>query len=247
MEDIFEFKVSKQDLARIPADERAFLFFLGQAINEISCLSKITYMSGNAPEGHKLIENVHVGQTLILLRILIGKVHEAWTLFRQSPIRKVYRDRLSQEQKNIEQALGKRLGRDTVICGVRKIAFHFHNNVDEINNAFNALSDDEPWLFYLSDKVGNSFHYASELVMQRIMIETIEDASPTQGATARDEWRRADALFQTATSISRDLVAVLMSYLIQIIKEHFGDTRAAPIARIEAPELKKLSIPFFVS
>ena len=111
MEDIFEFKVSKQDLARIPADERAFLFFLGQAINEISCLSKITYMSGNASEGHKLIENVHVGQTLILLRILIGKVHEAWTLFRQSPVRKIYRDGLSQEQKDIEQALGKRLGR----------------------------------------------------------------------------------------------------------------------------------------
>jgi len=234
MEDIFECKVPKQDLARMPADERAFLFFLGQAINEISCFSKITYMSGNAPVAHKLIENVRVGQTLIFLRILIGKVHEAWTLFRRSPIRKIYREGLSQVEKDAEQELGKKLGRDIVIQG-------------EIDVAFNALSDDEPWVFYLSDKVGNSFHYASELIMQRLMIEKIEDSSPIPDGASGDEWRRADTLFRTATSVSRDLVAVLMSYLIQIIERHFGDMHAAPIARIEAPELERLSIPFFVS
>lgn len=247
MEDIFEFKVAKHDLARIPADERAFLFFLGQAINEISCFSKITYMSGNMPEAHKLIENVRVGQTLILLRILMGKVHEAWTLFRRSPIRKIYREGLSQVEKDAEQELGKKLGGDRVIQDVRKIAFHFPNDAAEIDIAFNALSDDEPWVFYLSDKVGNSFHYASELVMQRLMIEKIEDSSPIPDGADGDEWRRADTLFQTATSVSRDLIAVLMSYLIQIIEKHFGDTHAAPIARIQAPELKRLSIPFFVS
>lgn len=239
--------VGRRSLAKLPADERAFLFFLGQAINEISCLSKITYMSGNAPEGHKLLENVHAGQTLILLRILIGKVHEAWTSLRQRPVRKIYRDGLSQDQKDIEQALGKRLGQDTVMRGVRKIAFHFPNDTAEIDNAFSALSEGEPWLFYLSDKVGNSFHYASELVMQRLMIEKTENTAPGPNTAARSEWRSADTLFETATSVSRDLVTVLMGYLIQIIEKHFGDMHAAPIARIEAPELKKLSIPFFVS
>ena len=83
--------------------------------------------------------------------------------------------------------------------------------------------------------------------MQRLMIEQIQLGSPNPDGADGDEWRRADALFQTATSVSRDLVAVLMSYLIQIIEKHFGDMHAAPIARIEAPELKRLSIPFFVS
>ncbi len=54
----------------MPTEDRAFLFFLGQAINELSCFSKITYMSENATEGQKLIENVYVGQKLILLRVL---------------------------------------------------------------------------------------------------------------------------------------------------------------------------------
>ncbi len=44
MEEIFEFKVTKQGLAKMPADERAFLFFLGHAINEISLLSN--YLHG---------------------------------------------------------------------------------------------------------------------------------------------------------------------------------------------------------
>ena len=79
--------------------------------------------------------------------------------------------------------------------------------------------------------------------MQRLMIEQIPGGSPNPDG----EWRRADVLFHTATSVSRDLVAVLMSYLIQVIEMHFGDLHAAPIARIEAPELKRLSIPFFVS
>ncbi len=112
-----------------------------------------------------------------------------------------------------------------------------------MENAFNAVSDDEPWVFYLSDKVGNSFYYASELLMQHMMIEQIlEKPSNAEGV-----WRSADALFRTVTSVSRDLNTVLMGYLIQVIQAHFGEVHAVSIARVEAPDLKKSSIPFFTS
>jgi hypothetical protein len=244
METIFEFKVSKQSLAKIPAEERAFLFFLGHAINEISVLSKITYMSGNiVPEGHTLVEHVHVGQTLILLRILTGKIHEAWDRLRASPVRNIFRDDLSPDEKDAEKALNKAMDGNKFILAIRNVSFHYPKDSARLDDAFNALSEGEPWLFYLSDKVGNSFHYASELVMQWLMVDAVRDA----GVAENDVWKRADDLFKTVTSISRQLVEVLMAYLIKIVERYLGDAYAAPILQLDAPELARLWLPYFIS
>jgi len=105
MEMIYEFKVQKEDRAKMLEDERAFLLSLGQAINEISCLSKLTFMAGNFPDGNQLTNNV--GQTLVLLRVLVGKSYEAWKMFEAHSAKKQYRSPVSDEAKQALRSLRK--------------------------------------------------------------------------------------------------------------------------------------------
>src|SRR3954464_6155099 len=87
----------KERLARLPATERQLLLLLGHAENEISFISKLVVMcrqrrptihvisklGGQSrqrfPRG-QLMEYAQAAQILILLRVLIGKLHEAWEL-----------------------------------------------------------------------------------------------------------------------------------------------------------------------
>ena len=96
----------KQELARISADERAFLFFFGSGNQRNELLSKIRSVrdsteghSSSRPKDTSSSRMCTSGRRSFYWRILIGKVHEAWTLFRQSPVRKIYRDGLSQDKK----------------------------------------------------------------------------------------------------------------------------------------------------
>jgi len=245
MVEIYEFEVSKQRLAAMPDDERSFLIFLGHATNEISCLSKLVIMAGNVPTTHKLIDHVHTGQSLILLRLLIGKCYEAWKLFRKAAVSQKYADDLTAAAKETQGNLGKRLGPKGIMYHVRQIAFHYPNKNEEIDEAFRSLSEHEPWLFYLSDTIGNSFYFASELVMQRMMINKIENTSGTKNDNA-DEMKKFQEIFTTTIDVSRELIDLFIAYLGVIIERHFGNVNATPVVKLNAPDLNKVSIPFFV-
>jgi hypothetical protein len=73
------------------------------------------------------------------------------------------------------------------------------------------------------------------------------DAVQNTGGAGEDEWKRTDNLFKSVTSISRQLMEVLMAYLTKIVGRHLGDVHAAPTLRLNAPKLTQLWLPFFTS
>jgi hypothetical protein len=66
----------------MPESERVLLLLLAHANNEINVLSKLILMLRKDNPPSPIHDAVEGAQTFILLRLLIGKLHEAWELFK---------------------------------------------------------------------------------------------------------------------------------------------------------------------
>src|SRR5262249_20533743 len=128
-------------------------------------------MCGQGQPTIQLVDHVEAGQVMILLRILVGKLHEAWEFFRKrvlsnSALSRKYLPVLEQEATTAIDDLKKHFRRGGPLTRIRnKFSFHYEDEDDLIEASFQRLPPDEVWEFYFSKTVGNSFYYASELVV----------------------------------------------------------------------------------
>ena len=82
--ELYRVILAKSNLAALPQAERSLFLLLGHASNEINVLSKLILMvmRKDAPPS-EIANNVEAGQVCVLLRVLVGQLHEAWELFRK--------------------------------------------------------------------------------------------------------------------------------------------------------------------
>ena len=111
---IFKLELTKRRLAAMPAEERRALLLLGHAANEINVFQKLMMMV-RMEEAHSIVTRCENGQILILMRVLIGKLHEAWELFKQrmqadAQPRTKYVDKLSPDGRALLDRLNKHFG-----------------------------------------------------------------------------------------------------------------------------------------
>ena len=114
--EIHSIDLTKRSLAAMPAAERKLLLLLGHATNEINVFQKLVLMSGQGAYAPRLVDYVQAGQTLILMRTLIGKLSEAWDLFRvrflkERQLADLYLPMLSDEAVAALEILKKHFGR----------------------------------------------------------------------------------------------------------------------------------------
>jgi hypothetical protein len=80
--DVHHVELDRGKLAAMPEAERVLLLLLAHASNEINVLTKLIMMMRKDDAPSPIIDHVEAGQTFILMRLLIGKLHEAWELFK---------------------------------------------------------------------------------------------------------------------------------------------------------------------
>src|SRR6516165_6002268 len=80
--EIHNTKLSRTRLAAKPENERVLLLLLAHASNEINVFSKLIRMMRKGDPPMLIVDHVEGGQSFILMRLLIGKLHEAWELFK---------------------------------------------------------------------------------------------------------------------------------------------------------------------
>jgi hypothetical protein len=171
MTEIHRVNLTKAKLASMPQAERSLLLLLGHANNEINVLSKLILMARKDEPEIKLIDHVETGQVFIIMRVLIGKLHEAWLLFirrfqADQALRTKYLPKLSPSATAAITELNQHFGRGSPLTAIRNaVSFHYTDDQNLVEENFQRLSETEPWEFYLSRTVGNSFYFASELVI----------------------------------------------------------------------------------
>src|SRR5215510_744038 len=123
--------LTKSKLAALPQAERSLFLLLGHASNEINVLSKLILMvmRKDAPPS-EIANNVEAGQVCVLLRVLVGQLHEAWELFRKRvqanrPLHDKYIPRLDADGVAALNNLNRHFGGGSPLTNIRsKVAFH---------------------------------------------------------------------------------------------------------------------------
>jgi hypothetical protein len=105
----------------------------------------------------RVVDLVEAGQFMIIMRNLIGKLHEAYRLFNEKvqgdeAVRERYGIRGEWSGRKLLKDLNKHFKHGSLLSRIRqKIAFHYVDEHGLIESSFATLPDDEPWEIYLSE------------------------------------------------------------------------------------------------
>jgi hypothetical protein len=238
---IYKLDLTKRKLAALSAEERRALLLLGHAINEINVLQKLILMHRRTPAPHKIVERLEAGQSLIFARILIGKLHEAWELFKVrvqavSHLRSKYVIRSDTARCALLARLNKHFGGGSPLTAIRnRLSFHYTDKTNLVEDNFKHLSDTEPWEFYLAETMGNSFYWASELVTTAGMVRL---ATPD----ARGQPEDFGTLFDVATDVAADITELFQQIVADMAESI--DVEAVPVEVGAPARLSTTSLPF---
>jgi len=233
-------------MASMPEEERVLLLLLGHAANELGVLTKLVILAGNAKETGRFVDYIHSHQTLILLRLLIGKLHETWKLFRinflesGTGVAKRYRASLGGEVNDAIDDL-KRHFKSSPLTDIRDdSAFHAPSPAD-IERAFQALPDSELWYFYLAEQ-GLSFYFASELTVAKVMLSKVP--VPSHDGTRSPDEVAFTELCQIVHFVSKRMGLVLDQCIAEIAAPYFEPPE--PVEVRDTVTFPDISLPFYV-
>jgi hypothetical protein len=243
-------KLPKQHLARLPEADRSLFLLLGHISNEINVLQKLMLMlrRGDAPS--HLIDIVEAGQVMIVMRILIGKLHEAYRVFDQRvqgdpAIRERYGIRGDWSGRDLLRKLNARFKGGSLLTKIRqKIAFHYVDEDRLFEASFQSLPDNEPWELYLHPTVANSFYYASELVAMKAALDLVE-AEPIAGQ--KPDQTKLKVLFDETIAVAGIIMNLSHILMIEILEK--SDPNGLVIEPVDFgtfPKLSDIQLPFFV-
>lgn len=247
--DIHRIKIDRAKLAAMPETERVLLLLVAHAANELNVLTKLILMMRKDPPSSLIIDHVEAGQTFIFMRLLIGKLHEAWELFRvrvlsDHAISTRFLPKLPSDATNSLAALKKYFGRENAITAIRnKASFHYSDKENLTEANFQQLAATEPLQFYLTDTVGNCFYHAGELVAQLAAINVVK--TPSAGPHTRSAVASAlDGLCSEVIQVSSGMTG-LFNGLIALLGEDVVDSASTETIP-DGPKLSTFTLPFFV-
>jgi hypothetical protein len=245
---IMRVRLTKERLAGLPAKDRKLLLVIGGLSNEINILQKLMLHTRIAPHG--IVDIVEAGQVMFFLRLLAGKLHESRRMLDNLVSKdKEFKDRhrldgdgpaaepLKQVFKHFEKWGG-------LLGDIRDNTFHSSDKDGLVEKAFAALPSGEPWDFFLSESVGNSFYYASELVMTRVVIDlTNRGAAAKDTKIAEDEALREmhDAAIEGAGLMAEAFLALMIS----IVEGEADKLEQLEEELPDAPRMSEFHLPYF--
>jgi hypothetical protein len=251
---IHRVNLTKSKLAAMPQAERSLLLLLGHANNEINVLSKLILMLRKDEPEVKLIDHVEAGQVFIIMRVLIGKLHEAWLLFNRRfqsdhSLRRKYLTKLSSGATTAVTELNHHFGRRSPLTAIRNaVSFHYADEKNLVEENFRRLPETEPWEFYLSRTVGNSFYFASELVIDRGVIRLAmgkSEAGAAQGDLSLDAAAFVN-LCDTVIKVSGSITELFGDLIGLIVMTSIGeDVETSTIEIPDGPKISAFSLPYF--
>lgn len=139
---VYRIPVPKDRLRAMPQDERAFLLLLGYAANQLSMFQKLLTFSSNKNPPDELEQHLSGAQTQMLVRFIVGVLHETWLLinrhFISRPLGNDYQERLDAGGQQALANLRRQFGASNLLNRIRNdFSFHYPKIAD-VEAAFDA-------------------------------------------------------------------------------------------------------------
>ncbi|WFU52343.1 hypothetical protein QA639_21795 [Bradyrhizobium pachyrhizi] len=244
---VYDIPVPKDKLRAMPIDERGFLLSLGYSANYVSMLQKLLIFSMNSRPPSDAETLLSAAQTQMLLRLLIGALHETWVLindrYLDESLERDYGSRLDDGGRAALSALKTVFQEPSVLTIVRNnFSFHYPNDKvlnNAIEDAYKNPDSDDLWRLYFSQYGFNSLFLVSDLMaihgISRLIKES--DVAKVQERLMSDVRSAADATFQFTNA-----------FFAAAWQKNFGSViDAKALITIDNPPLmKSVTIPFFV-
>jgi hypothetical protein len=226
------------------------LLLLAHVNNEINVLSKLILMMRKDPPLSLIVDHVEAGQTFIIMRLLIGKLHEAWELFKtrfqsNRPLAEKCIPQLQREGAEALEALNRHFGRGSSLTAIRnKVSFHYTDKDDLTEAAFQQFAESEPLQFYLARTVGNSFYHAAELIVALSAINLTKAEANDQDASLSPEASVFSALCGEIIEVSRHITE-LFGAIVGMMTEGLSDLGMTFEHVPDGPKLSTFCLPYF--
>jgi hypothetical protein len=245
-------RLTKTDLERIPADERFFYLMAGHFADDVNILGKLliaAFNSAFARPGETPRDEPHnaagLSQLFLLLKLLAGRLHEAYSLIGShyfgKGLHKKYENEMSEKARDARHQFSAYFGGESnVITAVRnKVAFHL--NREEVEFVYNAVPDDLQFVQYLGEYIGHSLFFGSEIISINAMTTLVEGGTPLEAI---------DKIHKDTVDVSQWLGLFVIGFMQVMIDRYLSPIKRAQfeILRIEAePSISVCTLPFFSS
>jgi hypothetical protein len=237
----------KDNLRAMPKEERALLFLLGDAANQITVFSKLAFFSTNKTPNNPIEQQIARAQSQMLTRFMIGILFETWKLisrrFLGSPIGREFEPKLGPEGHRALSELKEHFGRPNLLSTLRNnLAFHPPKTSD-MDAGFEAAANDgdwdNDWNVYFSPQPLNTYYFVSDVVLQHAMLGK------------SDETNLIDMLNRIGNEVdkvSKYMLNFVYALSNSIVVKHFGPAMSPrSVDEIEgAPGIRNLWLPFYV-
>jgi hypothetical protein len=236
--------LSVENLRAIPPKERALFVLLGHVANEVNTIDKITYLSTLALEGPRWQAQATAAQTLILARVLVGKLYEAWEAIQsgyfRSRLSRVYVDLIDNETTSSLDRLKKYFGRKNLLNRVRnEVAFHY-----SLEHAAIPVPDDalpEELAMYLHESAGSQFIQVSDYLMTIALAESLAPGAPENAL---------EVLLAELRDVCIDLNEFVLGFMHAVLVHRIGADSLARSGSVQnvanAPSATRKRLPYFI-
>lgn len=248
---IYQFPIFKEQLSNIPEDERKFLIIGGHILNELNALNRLILMSLNYDETNKIEANAGAAQAMMLIRVFIGKLYEAW-IFTQKRFKESlevkYQKKLSEDGNIITASAYTKIvqyfapAARSLIYKIRNnFSNHYYDEQELVEKIFSELPDTQPLNIYAADKNINTFYHLSEAVVGYAMLKN----------TGKETYEAAmDSLRDESYMLTSLLTDFIGGIIALIIEEYIGDSLekiGATEQNVDAANVKSVKIPHFIT
>jgi hypothetical protein len=155
---------------------------------------------------------------------------------------------LSPEAQTALTKLKNHFGGGTPLADIRnKISFHYSDKDNLIEENFQRLSDTEPWDFYLTNMVFNSFYYASELVVAGSVHSLVNPNIGNHDATGNpitDDTAFVELANEVLT-VSSHITELFGDVMGQIVAIYIPDAEIKDETHPDGPPISKFHLPFY--
>lgn len=238
---LLKVEIPKSKLSSIPENERVFFVQTGNLLNDLSMLQKLMIFSTNVKSANRAVHTAQNMQTLSLIRIQAGKLHEGWQLLEKNffgaKLSCEYEKKLSDSEKQSLEKLKNYFSKKNLISLIRnKFASHYHTSSEEINQLIGEVPDSEIFEIFMSEFYGNCVFSMSNVLVTYLILEYTGIAN-TEKAIAK--------LLDDVTKVTRWFGHFLGRCLLVFAEKHLG-FEYTEVEVPEPPDINEVPLPYFI-
>ncbi|PTQ63432.1 hypothetical protein C8J45_1053 [Sphingomonas sp. PP-CE-3G-477] len=235
---------TKADLDRAPPAERLFFLMASSVANDTQMFNKtLAVILAQDDAGHRLINQGNSAFGLMILRMLTGRLNEAWKLVRkhQAMIETTYESGLSDEGRIAFRAILAYFDRPkpgSLIWRVRD-GMAFHHAPEHVEAAYQSLDPNADIGDYIHRNIGNTLFYTIEM----LQYETLKNLAGVDDHIMALSQLITDTRVQTVNFNS-----FIFSFTLAFAKRylpHALNRLADEAETIPVPRFDELSLPYF--